>query len=111
MLDKLEAIHARFKEVELLLSSADTMSDMQKFKQLNKEYVDLKEVDEVYQEYRVLVKNLAEAKHILNTEKDDELKDMAKMEIEELSARQEVLEKTPERCYFQKIRKMQKMQL
>ena len=74
MLDKLEAIHARFKEVELLLSSADTMSDMQKFKQLNKEYVDLKEVDEVYQEYRVLVKNLSEAKQILNNEKDEELK-------------------------------------
>lgn len=93
MLDKLEAIHARFKEVELLLSSADTMSDMQKFTQLNKEYVDLREMDSIYQEYRVLLLNLNEAKQILNNEKDDELKDLAKSEIEELSARQIELEK------------------
>jgi len=42
MLDKLEAIEARYREVELLLSSPDTMSDMKRFTQLNKEYSDLK---------------------------------------------------------------------
>lgn len=92
MLDKLEAIHARFKEVELLLSTADTMSDMKKFTQLNREYSELKEIDEIYQEYRVLLKNLNEARHILNHEKDDELKELAKTEIETLSDRQTVLE-------------------
>jgi hypothetical protein len=37
MLEKLEAIEARYREVELLLSSADTMQDMKRFTQLNKE--------------------------------------------------------------------------
>lgn len=85
MLDKLEAIHARFKEVELLLSSADVMSDMKKFKQLNKEYVDLKEIDEIYHKYSALLKNTDEARHILNTEKDEELKEFAKSELDELN--------------------------
>ena len=57
MLEKLEAIHARFKEVELLLSSADVMSDMKKFKQLNKEYADLKEIDEIFQN-KTMLKNV-----------------------------------------------------
>ncbi|MCC6721263.1 MAG: peptide chain release factor 1 [Bacteroidia bacterium] len=88
MLDKLEAIHARFKEVELLLSSADVMSDMKKFKQLNKEYVELKEIDEIFHKYRNILFNIDEAKHILANEKDDELKDLAKSELEELTINQ-----------------------
>lgn len=92
MLDKLEAIHARFKEIELLLSSADVMSDMRKFTQLNKEYVELKEIDEIYHKYRLIIKNIEEAKHILNTEKDDELKDLAKSELDELSQQQDSFE-------------------
>lgn len=88
MLDKLEAIHARFKEVELLLSSADVMSDMKKFKQLNKEYVELKEIDEIFHKYRNILFNIDEAKHILANEKDDELKDLAKSELEELAINQ-----------------------
>ncbi|NUM32459.1 MAG: peptide chain release factor 1 [Bacteroidetes bacterium] len=93
MLDKLEAIHARFKEIELLLSSADIMSDMKKFTQLNKEYVDLKEIDEIYHKYRLIIKNIDEAKQILNTEKDEELKDLAKSELEEKTAQQLNFEK------------------
>ena len=94
MLDKLEAIHARFLEVEMLLSSPETMADMKKFAQLNKEYSDLKEIDDIYREYSLLLKNLGEAKHILHQEKDEELKDLAKSEIEELSNRQLELEET-----------------
>jgi len=44
MLDKFDAIEARFKEVELLLSNSETMQDMKRFTQLNKEYSDLNEV-------------------------------------------------------------------
>ncbi|MBR9861534.1 peptide chain release factor 1 [bacterium] len=92
MLEKLEAIYARFKELELLLSSPEVASDMNRFSKLNKEYSDLKEIVEKYYEYRDLVGNLKEAKEILEKEKDAELKEMAKMELEELNERKAPLE-------------------
>lgn len=87
MLDKLEAIEARFREVELLLSSADTMSDMKRFTQLNKEYSDLKDVVEITIEYRNTLNNYKEAKDILANEKDAELREMAKSEADEMEVK------------------------
>lgn len=87
MLDKLEAIEARFKEVELLLSSADVMSDMKRFTQLNKEYSDLKEVVETTNEYRNTLDYLKQAKEILSNEKDPDLREMAKMEADDMEAK------------------------
>lgn len=84
MLDKLEAIEARYKEVELLLSSADTMSDMRRFKQLNKEYSDLKEIVDATIEYRNILNNYKQAKEMLATEKDPEMREMAKAEMDEM---------------------------
>ncbi|MCC6817372.1 MAG: peptide chain release factor 1 [Bacteroidia bacterium] len=84
MLEKLEAIEARFKEVELLLSSADVMSDMKRFKQLNKEYSDLKEVVETTIEYRNTLNYLKQAKDMLSNEKDPDLREMAKLEADEM---------------------------
>lgn len=87
MLEKLEAIEARFKEVELLLSSADVMSDMKRFTQLNKEYSDLKEVVETTEEYRNTLNYLKQAKDMLATEKDPDLREMAKLEADEMEAK------------------------
>lgn len=92
MLEKLEAIHARFIELEQLLSSPEIASDMDKFSKLNKEYSDLKELNERYFEYKNLLSNLAEAKALLETEKDPEMKELAKEEFEELSKAQGPLE-------------------
>ena len=68
MIEQLEAIHARFKVVELLLSSPDTMSDMKRFTKLNKEYSDLKDVVEVYYVYKDLLGNKETAEDILKNE-------------------------------------------
>lgn len=87
MLDKFEAIEARFREVELLLSNAETMQDMKRFTQLNKEYSDLKEVVETFHEYRNVLNYYRQAKDMLANEKDSELKEMARMEAEEMEAR------------------------
>ena len=92
MLEKLEAVHARYKELELLLSSPEVSGDMKRFTKLNKEYRDLEEVVEAYFKYKKIVEGIAEAKEILKNEKDKELKDMAKMELEELEEQQEPLE-------------------
>ncbi|MBT8326279.1 MAG: peptide chain release factor 1 [Bacteroidia bacterium] len=92
MLDKLEAIHARYKEVELLLSSPEVASDMTKFTKLNKEYSDLKIINEKYFEYKNLLSNLSEASEILENTEDAEMKEMAKEEFEELTKNRGPLE-------------------
>lgn len=92
MLEKLEAIHARFLELEQLLSSPEIASDMEKFSKLNKEYSDLKEIVAVYFEYRDLLSNLGEAREMLESESDPEMREMAKEEFEDLSEQKAPLE-------------------
>jgi peptide chain release factor 1 len=84
MLDKLEAIKVRWEDVERELSSPDVMSDMKRFAQLNKEYKDLTKIVDEYKIYRNLVSNIEANKQILATEKDEEMREMAKMDLDEL---------------------------
>lgn len=92
MLETLEGIHARFKEVELLLSSPEVASDIKQFTKLNKEYSDLKLIVERYFEYKNLIGNLSEAREIIENSDDPEMKEMARDELEELTAKQGPLE-------------------
>lgn len=92
MLDKLEAIYARYCQVEELLSSPEIASDMKKFAKLNKEYSDLKEIVESYHAYQTLLKSMDEAQQILAGNEDDELKSMARDELEELQDKKTLLD-------------------
>ncbi len=58
------------------------MSDMKRYVQLNKEYKELGPVVEASERYRIALSNLEEAKELLAVEKDDEMREMAKGEIE-----------------------------
>ncbi len=84
MLDKLEAIKVRWDAVERELTSPDVMSDMKRYAQLNKEYKDLTRIVDEYKIYRNLVSNIEANKQILATEKDEEMREMAKMDLDEL---------------------------
>jgi peptide chain release factor 1 len=84
MLDKLEAIKVRWEAVERELSSPDVMSDMKRFAQLNKEYKDLTKIVDEYKIYRNLVSNIEANKQILAAEKDEEMREMAKMDLDDL---------------------------
>lgn len=92
MLDKFDAIEARFKEVELLLSNSETMQDMKRYAQLNKEYSDLKEVVETFQSYKNALNYYKQAKDMLSNEKDADLKEMARLEADEMEVQIKVLE-------------------
>ena len=83
MLDKLSAINDRYNEVEKLISSPDAMNDMKIFIQLSKEYKDLEPIIKAYKEYKDLVGNIAEAKELISTSDDPEMKEMAKMDLDE----------------------------
>jgi peptide chain release factor 1 len=84
MLEKLELIFQRWKSVEVELSNPDVMADMKRYAQLNKEYKDLTKVVDEYNIYRNIMSNIDTNKEILATEKDDEFREMAKAELDEL---------------------------
>ena len=89
MLDKLEAIKERFDEVSQLIVDPEIISDMKQYIQLNKEYKDLQPIMQAHKAYKNLLSNIETAKEML---KDEEMKEMAKMELDELQPQQEVME-------------------
>jgi len=92
LVEKLELIKSRFKEVEVELSSPDLMKDMKRYAQLNKEYKDLQKIVVKYEEYKNLLSNLDHSKDVLVNEKDEEFKEMARTELEELEKTRAALE-------------------
>jgi len=84
LLQKLEAIHIRFVEVGKLIVDPDIIADMKRYVKLNKEYKDLEEIDQVYKKYKNIIENLENSKALLQEEDDPEMREMAKMEIDEL---------------------------
>jgi peptide chain release factor 1 len=91
MLDKLRGIEDRYEQIgnELL----EVGANYQRAGELNKERVDLEPLYLKTREYRQAVKSYAEAKTILETEKDAELVALAKVDMEELAPKIESLEK------------------
>lgn len=92
MLEKLEAIKQRWEDVEKELSNPDTISDMKRFAKLNKEYKDLGKIVEQYHIYKNITSNIEANKEILANEKDQELKDMAREDLDQLLSEKERLE-------------------
>lgn len=92
LLQKLEAIHYRFVEVGTQITDPDIIADMARYVKLNKEYRDLEELDNVYHEYKNLLGNIKSSRELLETEKDQEMREMAKMEIDELETRRPIME-------------------
>lgn len=92
MLDKLEAIKNRFEEVSDLIVLPDAMKDMKKFSMLSKEYKDLEKVVIAYREYQKLLSDINSAKEVLATEKDEDFRELAKVELEELGLKHEKME-------------------
>jgi peptide chain release factor 1 len=84
ILEKLEGVKKRFIEVGELLTTSDVMSDMKRYIRLNREYKELKPVVEAYEKYRSALDNLESSRALLATEKDDEMREMAKAEIDTL---------------------------
>ena len=92
MLEKLEAIKNRWQQIGEELTSPDVISDMKRYAQLSRNYKELQEVVDAYVEYKNVVSNYDSARNVLMTEKDEEFREMAKMELEELEPRKEKLE-------------------
>lgn len=92
LLERLEGLDARFKEISTLITDPTIISDTRRFIKLNKEYGDLERIIAKRDEYRRTVNNIEEAKQILSAESDPDLRDMAKAELEELEPKVAPLE-------------------
>jgi len=92
VLEKLEAIHARFKELELLISSSEVLADTRRFTQLNKEYRGLESLELKYHAYKKLVNGIDDAREMMRDEKDKEIRDFIKSELQELETQKPVME-------------------
>jgi len=82
ILEKLEAIKLHYEEIGRQITDPEVMTDMKRYVKLNKEYRDLEPLIEAYGEYRNVLSNLDEARQMLQTEKDEELREMAREEVE-----------------------------
>jgi peptide chain release factor 1 len=85
ILGKLEGVKERFEDVGRLLTAPDIMGDMKRYIQLNKEYKELSPVVAAYIEYKNTLNNIDSAKDLLAVEKDEEMREMAKVELDELN--------------------------
>ena len=81
LLEKLDALVARFEEVSTLITDPSVIADQQRYVRLTKEYKDLEELMNARLEYANLLGNLTESKSILMTEDDAEMKEMAREEV------------------------------
>jgi len=92
MIDKLEAIYKRWLEIGETMNQPEVISDMKRYVKLSKDYKELTPIVEAYKEYEKICANLESSKEMLSTEKDEELREMAKDEVEVLQQRKEQLE-------------------
>ena len=83
LLSRLDGIDARFEEVGTLITDPSVIQDMKRYVRLTKEYKDLEKLTAVTRRYRTLLGNIDEAREVLASENDPELRDMAKMELDE----------------------------
>ncbi len=93
ILKKLEGVKVRFEEITQLISDPEVVGDMERYIKLNKEYKELEPVVQAYEDYKNMLNNTDSAKKMLEEEKDSELREMAKEELESLDKQVKETEK------------------
>jgi len=94
MFDKLEDLVRKYEEIMLELNDPAVVSDQNRFRKLMKEQSDLQPIVEAFNEYKSCNETVEESLEILNEETDEEMKALAKEEMNDAKARLEELEET-----------------
>ncbi len=92
MLDKLANIKRRYEEIAEQMTDPSAMADMKKYVQLNRDYKELEPIAEAHDVYKNIIENISSSKEIIKNEKDEEFKEMARAELEDLLTRKDQLE-------------------
>ncbi|WP_179345944.1 peptide chain release factor 1 [Winogradskyella ursingii] len=83
MLEKIQIIKQRFDEVNDLIIQPDIISDQPRYIKLSKEYKDLKKVVDKGEIYKDVLENISEAEQLIANSEDEEMVEMANMQLEE----------------------------
>ena len=86
LVEKIKSLQGKFDSLSAQISDPDVMSDMKRYVQLNKEYKELAPIIETGKVFCKMVQDLDDAKEILQNEKDEDLREMAKEEVNTLEA-------------------------
>ena len=86
LLSRLDGIESRFEEVSTLITDPAVIADMKRYVRLNKEYKSLESLTAATRRYRQLLDNEQEARQILETENDSEMRAMAREQLDEATA-------------------------
>src|ERR1043166_722840 len=93
MIDKLEQIVTRYEELTQELSSPELLSNPSAYARAAKQHRTLGEVVQKYQAWKNLKKELVDARELLDTSDDDEMREMARLELESLQSKIEDADK------------------
>jgi len=91
MFDKLDFITEKYNEMALKASDPDVIANQPEWQKCVKEMGEMEPIVKKYEEYKKTKEALAEAKEIVEIETDEELRDLAKMEISDAEANLEIL--------------------
>jgi len=91
MLKKLDQLQNRINEIESLLVDSETVKDIDKYTQLNKEFSELKPIVEKFHEYNEVIESIKDANEIINSD-DEDLKILAEDDLKKFSDKPEILE-------------------
>ena len=106
ILEKLEGLVARFEEVSTLITDPAVIADQKRYVKLTKEYKELGDLMNARKEYMQVLGGIEEAKEIIANETDQEMREMAREELDACQARQPELEEQivfKESDYFEKL--------
>lgn len=92
MLDRLQSIHQRYEELSALLCDPNVVNNPNKLRTYSKEQRGLEEQNSAYLEYKQVIADLQDAKLMLEDKLDDEMRELVKAEIDELTERKIELE-------------------
>ncbi len=86
LLSRLEGLDSRFDEVSTLITDPAVIADQPRYVRLTKEFHDLEEILKVKREYETALSYLEESRRLLASETDDEMRELAREEIESATA-------------------------
>ena len=92
ILEKLEGLVARFEEVSTLITDPAVIADQKRYVKLTKEYKELGDLMNARKEYMQVLGGIEEAKEIIANETDQEMREMAREELDACQTRQPELE-------------------
>lgn len=92
MLDQLEALKERFDEVSQQIVQPEAVTDQKRFSKLSKEYKDLEKIVVQFQAYKKVLADIEGAKDLIANETDEDMRDLAKAELNELQPKAQELE-------------------